>query len=221
MVVLMVVGAAHQGVSCVCPDSDRTLIETGPRRIVPDPSSIPPFADASIEIDRTGLVIEYTGDDAHRYRVTYDVVSRFRTHPPGRGLAKCERTWVGDFAGHADVLVGVTKVTGNVWIEGYPNRTLESLRCLREIEGDLAIASNDGLTSLRGLELEWITGDLRISGNAALADVTALEGAHLVGTLEITDNPSLRECDAEALADALRVPAERREIQDNGFGSCP
>ncbi len=91
--------------------------------------------------------------------------------------------------------------------------------------GGIDIWSNPELGSLTGFESIVNIGDsLRISSNPVLDDVLAMEGGKVDtdGEIEITSNALLPQCQAEALAEAIKPDGYMGQEDVNGNqGTCP
>jgi hypothetical protein len=87
----------------------------------------------------------------------------------------------------------VKVVIGDLTIVGTSGFSLSALSSLMQVEGDLVIESNAGLTSLKGLEaLERVSGSLSISNNGKLANLDALAMlTEVQGDLKILHNAKL------------------------------
>lgn len=98
-------------------------------------------------------------------------------------------------------------IAGDLFVEQSGLTSLDELKQLTRMGGDLVITGNAALTSLDGLNrLRHVGGDLSIAGNAAL---TSLEGlyqlTHVGGGLEIRDNPVLSVHQAQGLVNRLKA----------------
>lgn len=91
-----------------------------------------------------------------------------------------------------DGLQNLESVEGNVGISRTKIKSLEELRKLSHIGGDLNFQLNDSLISLSGLEnLNELKGDLEVLENASLPNFIGLGKIDSVRELRIQNNPSL------------------------------
>jgi hypothetical protein len=119
----------------------------------------------------------------------------------------------------------LTSVASRVTIRG--NASLETLAGVEKLASVnlLTLEDNPSLRALDGLEgAQSIAVRLRIAGNTVLEDVSALHGATVSSSsiIEIVENPMLPQCEAEALAEALKPSGwmGMQDVRDN-LGDCP
>lgn len=99
-----------------------------------------------------------------------------------------------------------TAEVGGLQLVQNPSLTsLGSLANLSIVGGDLAVDSNNQLTTLDGLDgLQQVLGSLTLHNNASLVSLAALQGLTLVdGDLTVTDNPVCPTQEATDLVDAI------------------
>lgn len=141
-------------------------------------------------------------------------------------------------------LAGYAAIDGNVHIGSDAEattpdvRTLQPLRCLQTISGELTLQGNPELLDLQGLEQLTQVAALRVTDNEVLGQLygprsLAVAGLLLVranpslrdlaggitsaGALVVEENPELPDCQAQLLAEALGVACT---CSGNGGGSC-
>lgn len=105
-------------------------------------------------------------------------------------------------------LRGVSSISGYLYIYAPTLREISDLDCLRDVGGNLVIANNPALISLRGLSsLERIGGKLYLDTNDSLIDLHGLENIQRLSLhLEILTNARLQNVDGlEALKDIFGV----------------
>lgn len=116
--------------------------------------------------------------------------------------------WIND---SADILglAGVTRITGDLAIDGSMLTDLTGLECLELVDGSVRIYNSYSLESLAGLEaLTTIGSYFRISGNTVMTTIANLESLDYIGTssvLDIYNNAHVPTCEAENLRDHLKA----------------
>ena len=134
---------------------------------------------------------------------------------------------------HVEDLVALEKLSqvkkvGAIFIRSIDG--VEDLSFLSGLEeaGDVEIAGNKGLRSLRGLEnLTTITYQLRITGNGALETLQGLENVERVGKVDegegltLMSNPKLKNLEAlESLEESLFIHVQSNNAM-RSFGKIP
>ena len=117
------------------------------------------------------------------------------------GTTECEQTTVHEGSvlldqsstpADFDALVCVERITGDLEIKQANVGDLEFLSALIQVDGDVEVRNNPGLSDLHGLEaLEHVGGALSIISNGALIDLEGLSSLHELGGVMIAQNPVL------------------------------
>lgn len=118
-------------------------------------------------------------------------------------------------------LAGVTKLKGNLYIDGADADELDQLGCLQSIEGDLVVVHTPALADAAPFAaLTDVWGGITIASNANLTTLSGLESLQLVGTVAIINNPLLQDLsglDALTVATGIEVSGNRSLADFSGL----